>query len=883
MVTWGADAAEALRLAAVQPDRARVLALAAERVAHKVGDWAGESVARRAHGVAALQLRDLDEAVTELRAAVAAGRRAGSAQLVGEARMSLASALVLRGSVGRALREIGAALEDLDGAGAARALIQRSAILQEIGRTDEALETLRPALAALRRFGDAQWEVRALSNRSLLHVTRREFAAAEADLRAALRLCVEHGLELPSAYLEQNLGVLEASRGEVPAALEHYDRAAQQYRRLGVDGVGSLLVDRASLLLSVRLVGEARDAAEGAVRAYQLQRRINLPEARLVLSTVALVEGDLDTARDAASRAAAEFGRQGRREWLALARYARLQALVGTRSARVTPAQARRCADDLARAGWTVPALEARVTAGRLALESGRPAQARADLALASRARAAGPADARARAWLAEAMLRKADGRRRGALRALSAGLSIIEQYQASMGATELRAHVSVHRGALARLGVRIALEDGDARGVYRWSERGRAIAALLRPARPPADPELARALADLRTTMTAIQRRRGDGQPTATLVQRQVALERQIRDRCRTVAGTGGPVSTSPLPVGVLAQDLGTAALVEYVELDDALYAVTVVDGRPRLHPLGPLAKVRYELTHLPFALHRLADPRTTRAIAAASTAVLDRASAVFDEVLLGALASVVRDRPLVVVPTGLLQSLPWSVLPSCVGRPVTVAPSAAVWHRSAGRPAVDVAARVVVVAGPGLPGARAEAEAVAALYPGSTRLVDGTADAGHVAAALAGASLVHVAAHGHLRSDNPQFSALQLADGPFTVYDLELLHGAPHHVVLAACDTGRSHVVAGEEVLGLAAALLGQGTATLVAPVVPVPDAETEPLMRAYHAKLRAGLAPAEALASAQERARADGTLRLAAAAGFICLGAGLGSAAG
>jgi CHAT domain-containing protein len=82
----------------------------------------------------------------------------------------------------------------------------------------------------------------------------------------------------------------------------------------------------------------------------------------------------------------------------------------------------------------------------------------------------------------------------------------------------------------------------------------------------------------------------------------------------------------------------------------------------------------------------------------------------------------------------------------------------------------------------------------------------------------------------------------------------------------------------VAGEEVLGLTSALLSQGTATLVAPVIPVPDVETVSLMRAYHAELRAGREPGAALARAQERTRAEGPRSLAAAAGFVCLGAGL-----
>jgi hypothetical protein len=48
---------EALRLASVQPEHARQLAIGAERAARGARDWAAESIAKRARGVAAMQLR----------------------------------------------------------------------------------------------------------------------------------------------------------------------------------------------------------------------------------------------------------------------------------------------------------------------------------------------------------------------------------------------------------------------------------------------------------------------------------------------------------------------------------------------------------------------------------------------------------------------------------------------------------------------------------------------------------------------------------------------------------------------------------------------------------------------------------------------------------
>lgn len=873
-----ASADRALHLAAVRPADARDLGESVLRSARRIGAWGVVSTGERAVGVASMSLGDTDGAVAHLRAAVAAGRRAGSRRLAGEARMSLGSALVFRGRPDAAVRAIEAAIGDLQGVSAARARVQRAAILQELGRYDAALDELRRTLPVLRRADDAEWAVRALSNRSLIHAARRTFRAAEADLLDARRLCLDNDLELPAAFAEQNLGCVKALRGDVPAALRCFDAAQERYQGLGIVEP-SLLVDRAEVLLSVRLLEEAREAAEAAVAAYQQQKRhVHVPEAHLLLSTVALVQGDTPAARSSADAAIRGFRSLGRTNSVALARYARVQAMVAASPDAARPGQAAAAADALETAGWPVPALEARVMAGRMALEQGRPALARRHLSQASRGRRSGPAAARARAWLAEALLRRTDGQRAAAMAALRAGLRIVEDHQATLGATELRAHVSVQRGALARSGLRMALEDRHPRRVLWWAERGRASALLLRPAQPPEDPDLARDLADLRSTMSEIEEARGEGRSDEALVSRQVRLERRIRDRCRTLeAGGGNGVRRGQSMDGLVAA-LDGAALVEYVALAGTLHAVTVAGGRFRLHALGSTDDVRQALTHVPFALHRLATPRgSSHGREAAATAVLRHAATVFDDLLVRPLLKAVGDRPLVLAPTGALQSLPWSILPSCRGRPVAVTPSATLWHRAATGRRAGPDPRVVVVAGPGLPGAVTEAAAVAALYPRSTLLSGQEATAVTVAGWLDGADLVHLAAHGTVRSDNPLFSSLVLADGPFTVYELERLEQEPHHVVLAACDTGRPQVVAGEEVLGFGAALMGGGTATLVAPVVSVPDAETVPLMLAYHEGLRAGRAPAEALASAQVHVSTGDSAQSAAAAAFICLGAG------
>jgi CHAT domain-containing protein len=178
------------------------------------------------------------------------------------------------------------------------------------------------------------------------------------------------------------------------------------------------------------------------------------------------------------------------------------------------------------------------------------------------------------------------------------------------------------------------------------------------------------------------------------------------------------------------------------------------------------------------------------------------------------------------------------------------------------------------MVAAGPGLPGAEAEATAVAALHR-VTALAGTAATVETVTARLDGAKLAHLAAHGHIHPNNPLFTSLRFADGPLTVYDLKQLRRAPQLVVLAACDMGRPTVRSGDELLGLSATFLALGTRHVIAPMVSVPDAETAPLMIAFHRFLAAGVSVAAALARAQQQLGGTHPAAIAAAAGFVSIG--------
>jgi CHAT domain-containing protein/tetratricopeptide (TPR) repeat protein len=869
------DAAEALGLAQAEPGRAWALATHALEGAD--GDLLASSLAEQALGLAAKELNRLDEAVRHLQQAVRMGRRLGKTTRSAEARLSLAFVLAHKGDMRAALREADRAGEGLHGHQAARLQMRRAAVLQRLGRFDEALDGYRQALTAFRRSGDQLWEARLLCNRGVVHAYRGGFRAAERDLRRSEQLYLSLGQSLAAAEVRHNLGFVAARRGDIPNALAHYDEAEELIRRHRITNPVALL-DRSELLLSVRLVSEAREAAERAVSELAHGHMASrLAEGRLLLAQAALLQEDLQTARAAAQQAQRDFTRQRRPGWAALARYAALCAdWRGGERSQATLSRARRAAGELAKAGWALPALDARLMAAKIALSLGKLDQARTELSHAGKVAPTCPVELRARAWHAEALLRLAGGDRRGADAAARAGMRALHRHRATLGATELRAHVAGHADELATLGLQLAVEAGRPERVLGWAERWRAGALHLRPALPPDDTEQAADLVLLRDVVAQIDAAALDGRDTRRLLLRQANLERAIQRRSRHAQAKAGSGAEPQVTVDTLADALGERALVEMVRLRDELLAVVVVDGRARLHRLGDPAEILSELEALRFALRRISHGRGSPASLTAADRLAAACARRLDTLLLGPLRADVGVRDLVIIPTGALHALPWSVLPSCAGRAVSVAPSALLWFQARTRLTQAPARGRVVVAGcAGPPQAIIEASEVARHYERALLLTGDAATVAAVMHALDGADLAHLACHGRFRADNPLFSCLELSDGPLTVYDLERIRRAPPLLILSACDSGLSVVKPGDELMGLAAALFSVGTATLVASVVPVPDTATRQLMLALHERLRAGVAPATALAHAQADAAAR--FRAGQACGFVCLGAG------
>jgi hypothetical protein len=850
-------AEEAHALVETQPRKALALAERARSAASTEGDRKAEVAALHSIAWAQLRLGDAEASASTIRSGLRLARRQGDTQAAALLRRLLAAALALSGRTRAAQREMDAAIAQLTGLERARSQVHRLAMYRRSGAAEPATERsllsgASAGLRTLRRAGDEVWEARLLMNRGIFYFDRGILDRAEADFRRTSAIWVRLRAHTSAADAALALAEVDLLRGDVVACLKAIEEVPADLEPGPLSNLGRL---RVLALTQARLLPEARVAGEEYVALCERTgRRDYVPEGLLDLATISVLAREPAAAQAFASRAVRSFAAHGKHANGALARTMCLRA--GLAVGAVSRSSLRSGLDAAAvldGSGWHLDALRTRVVVARVALRIGARRTAGRQLALARPLKARGSAADRIELFHAEALLALADGRPEIAERRLLRGMELVDEYRAALGAVELRASASGIGVELAQRGLGIALESEGPANVLAWAERLRASALRLPPVRPPGDRRLRELQTELRRT--SVNGRRGE----------RAGIEAAIRARARIVDGGDGEPSL-PSAARSAAHRLGERALVEYIQHDEALRAVTLVGGKLTLHELGP-SGMETELDWLRFAFTGLAGRRITPAQRASTAASAAVSASALDKLLVRPLLPAIGTAPLVLVPTGTLHALPWAALPSLSGRSLVVAPSLEVWNDLDRREQTRRRKRVLV-AGPRLRHATAEARQLAELTSGSTVLTGREATAAATLAALDGSKLAHLVCHGHFRADSPLFSSLELADGLLNVYALQQLKLPPEIVVLSACDVALSSVHPGDELLGLAAALLGMGARTIVASVVPVPDAAGRRLMLAFHRELVAGARPATALARAQARATVPG---------FVCLGSG------
>ena len=295
-------------------------------------------------------------------------------------------------------------------------------------------------------------------------------------------------------------------------------------------------------------------------------------------------------------------------------------------------------------------------------------------------------------------------------------------------------------------------------------------------------------------------------------------------------VAAHRGGVGDHALRLGDLRESLGGRELVSIAGAGGDLVAVVVAGRRSAVVELGPIVEMRRAAERATAAFRGLVATRTKGAGATVEAARRRAAREAVDELerrLVEPLALAAHD--IVLVLPADLHAVPWRALPSLRGRAITLAPSVRWWldtsRLSDGRAdGADPRRRRAAARG-----GRDRGGSGRRLPPGARVLAGESATTRAVTDGLVGAPLAHIVAHGRFRHDNPLWSTIELADGPLSVYELELLEHTPPMMVLASCDSGVGGPRGGEQLLGLSQTLLRMGTRSIVASVNLVPDDPT------------------------------------------------------
>jgi len=242
----------------------------------------------------------------------------------------------------------------------------------------------------------------------------------------------------------------------------------------------------------------------------------------------------------------------------------------------------------------------------------------------------------------------------------------------------------------------------------------------------------------------------------------------------------------------------------------------------------------------------------------------------------LLDPLGKVVWQTPLlIIVPHGRLHYLPFPALyqsdvtgprylcqPGKLPRPTVYAPSATTLlnycRRKARSPHQGCLAVGYNNAATALEQAEQEAQRITAIAGGRC-LAGPRATRAHLLAHSNEYRYLHFSCHGRFDAAWPTQSHLELADGPLTVtgilHDLRLNADL---VSLSACETGRSHILRGDELIGLTRAFLYAGTPSVLVSLWQVDEVAARLFMEAFYRHLADDDSPALALSRTWEYLR-------------------------
>jgi CHAT domain-containing protein len=737
-----------------------------------------------------------------------------------------------------------------------RVELNRAVVLRNLGRFDEAIQASRTAMEKHLQLGQEVAAARAEQALAITYFVLGRYNESLAMLDHVRQVLLRDGRQRHAMLVELFISDCLLQLRRFPEVLEKCRRVRQLFGARGTHyEVGQAILNEASAYIGLGQYQPALQSLDEARHLFELEG-----------NPVAIADTDLKIAQVATQEGQAESGLR----------------------------LAQRCSEVYRQHDLPVWQAHALLVAGRaaLALEQWEPAQAYAEQALAE-ARGLPDIAFPARHLAGHLAVQKGD-----LLAGLAAFERAIQEIESLCGQmmVEFRAGFVEDKERIYEDAVELSLRLEQPLHALELAERAksRALLDLLAhrldlsiSVRNPADEPIVEQLLDLRTQRDRLYRRMQSGEgygqrgESESFVdsrdsqgRRTLALEKKITDLWHRLLIRNADYAREANLWQVRNEPIQPylepgALLVEYYCIHGQFIAFLVTRESVATRRLGLSVPQAQQLLQLLWLNLRSVPGSPAGRIEALQKNAQGILAKLYQGLLAPLEAQIQAAARLVIVPHNALHYVPFQALYDgegylCERQEISYLPGASVLRYC--QPQPDMPPASATTPAPGcnllavghsyqgrLPFTVQEAEMIAGMWNGQV-LLEEQATLGELRQRALECRILHLATHGDFRPDNPLFSGLALADGWLTTLDIFNLHLSSALVTLSACQSGRSVVGGGDELLGLMRSFLAAGAAALVSTLWTVEDRSTAQLMFNFYGYLSRGLRKGAALRQAQ-----------------------------
>ena len=743
-----------------------------------------------------------------------------------------------------------------------------------VSRRDQYKLAEKYCLSAHRRFkklGELSWQTMAENGLANTYAELNDFKKAEDFYGRALANARRLKMHVTVAEIEASMGNLALFRGRFAEAIRMLELSRQKYEKLGMPHQTAIAdLEIADIYGEMNLTSEAVELYRRVIPTlHRLKMRADEGRARANFGRTLVSLENFSGARSELKRAAALFERERNPTALAAVQI-RLSSLELSRGKYSEALEiAKGAASTLEQTENQRLKVSAEWLTGHTLAKLGRYKESERSLttALKKSRKLEQPAVAQA-AMNSLGIVARETGDTALAERMFESAIDTAESARAPLPGEEFRmAFLAKSLEPYENL-TQLYLAEGRLEDAFVAVERARSRTLLdtVESSKPAqSDGQSNRLREELNWLYSRLSR--ADADESARLQKQVIERERKLASqvlRAQSSSADSSARAQARLDLKALQARLGEGrALIEFVRYEQT-YSVFVVTNK-RIEYVSAVALETdimsfLEGLHFQFSALRFG----TAAVSVFAAQLKSRADIYLRKLydsLLSPIVNVIGDRDLIIVPSGVLNYVPFHALFDgeryvLEDHEVAYSPSAAVWTRLSSekmKPAKN--ALLMGFADESIPLVNHEVAMLGKIVRQPTKLTGKRATFDAFRENAPKYDLIHLACHGQFRPDNPMFSSLHLADGWVTVRDVCATRLDAQLVTLSACETGLNKILAGDEILGLARGFISAGARSLLLSLWTVNDEATTRLMEQFYSNLQRGPGISASLRIAQK----------------------------